>query len=206
MLRAVAGGGGGVKGSSTFAALSPTGNTIGDTYMVTDANNSLWYWTGSIWRPVNGRCVLYADATYTLSPTDTNLNTMWSYTLPAGIMGTKGTVRANLNYYLSNSVNNKTVSFTFGGTVLWQYPFSSGTGGYQLLNTVHYVQNRGVTNSQIANIPGNMVAPYGGQSASSGTTSAIDTTAPVTVAMTVQKVVGAEILQLERVLLELIYP
>lgn len=136
------------------------------------------------------------------SPTtgDTTENTLATCTVPAASMGANGIVRITTVFSYTNSANAKSLRVKFGGTT---YQNTSVT----TTASVRYqaqIANVNATNSQKgSNTAGNM----GTASSGSPVTSAVDTTAAVTILITGQNSNSGETITLESYLVELIpYP
>lgn len=132
------------------------------------------------------------------SPLDTNDNSLWSLTVPGGLMGANDSLRITTLWSHTNSANSKNMKTLFGGTV-----FQSFTAGATNCTQIQCtIRNRNAKNSQVTHqfAAG---AIYG--SAGTGvTTAAVDTTIDQVLSIVANKVSGAESLALECVIVELI--
>lgn len=128
---------------------------------------------------------------------DTNENTLATITIPAGAMGANGIVRITTVHSYTNSANTKILRVKFGGTTFVSLSTTtSATNRHQV-----QIFNRNATNSQV----GQTTTISFGNSSGAALTSAVDTTAEVTVLITGQNGLGSETITLESYLVEVIY-
>jgi hypothetical protein len=127
---------------------------------------------------------------------DTIETTLASVVIPAGAMGPNGRVRITSLWSGTNSGNNKTSRHKFGGTNYWAQNFTS-SASWRLQTEL---SNRNATNSQV----GNASSAFGG-GGSAAPTSAVDTTAAVTILLTGQLANAGEAITLESYCVELLY-
>lgn len=126
---------------------------------------------------------------------NTNDTTLATVTVPAGAMGANGRLRITSLWSTTNNANNKTGRVKFGGTTYT----SSVIANNASYRTQTEVSNRNATNSQVG-YPGG--SGLGGSTAVVVTT-AVDTTAEVTVLLTGQLASGADTITLESYVVEL---
>jgi hypothetical protein len=122
---------------------------------------------------------------------DTNENTLATITIPAGAMGANGQVIVEAAWEMTSSANNKTFRIKFGGTSYFNLALTTRT----LLKTQVTIANANSASSQVGHNNGEVVQ-LGTSTAGAKTTSAVDTTAAVTLLITGQKASGAETLTL----------
>lgn len=127
---------------------------------------------------------------------DTTETTLASVVIPAGAMGPNGRVRITSLWSATNSANNKTMRHKFGGTNYFAQNMTTQ------LSWRHQseIGNRNAANSQVGN--GNNSVGSGGQVPN---TSALDTTASVTVLLTGQLANAADTVTLESYCVEVNY-
>jgi hypothetical protein len=128
---------------------------------------------------------------------NTNENTLATITVPAGAMGSSGSVRVTCLFSYTNSANNKTLRIQFGGTTYVSQLVTTTT----LQALIGGVSNR-TSGTQVGWFPLNP-NPYNAQTGSA-VTSSVDTTAAVTILITGQKATAGETLTLERYSVELL--
>lgn len=129
---------------------------------------------------------------------DTNETTLATITIPAGAMGKNGQLRITTNWSYTNSGNNKTLRIDFGGTDYRAFVVTT-TDAFRDQITI---ANRNATNSQVGGLVGTAVAYT--STTIANVTSAVDTTAAVTLTITGQLASGGETVTLESYLVELI--
>lgn len=141
--------------------------------------------------------VLARSATAVSCPVDTNEDTLATIIVPAGALGINGVLRVMPRFTITNSANNKTLRFKFGGTNFWAPILTTQ------LTVAPFIQlsNRGVANSQISNVIDGTSGL--GQSTSAFVTAAIDTASAVTILLTGQKATASETITLESYIIEL---
>lgn len=78
-------------------------------------------------RPV---AVLAQQNTQVVAPTDTAENTLFSYTLPGGLLGPNDTLRIYVHMSCDSNANTKTVRARLGGTVATSNAVTTSVSGY----------------------------------------------------------------------------
>lgn len=114
---------------------------------------------------------------------DTNENTLYTMTIPGGVMGANGVLSIRTKWQYTNSANNKVFRARLGASQLCTFTATtSGCGAF-----VWDINNR---NSESAQLGTN----GGGGGAAGGTvdTATIDTSADQTLTITAQKATGTE--------------
>lgn len=191
---------------SVFASFPAASAHANQTILATDigSGGTLFISNGTIWRPVNGRCVLAASAVNQSVTGTTAETTLASYTVPAGLMTANGVITITSLWNWTNNSDNKTLKIYFGGT-------SSGT---QFMNPVvttsatfqnqTIIRNRGLTNSQVGFAAGT-TTPF---ATTSGTplTSALDTTQAQAIVFTGLLATSSDTINLEAYSIELMIP
>ena len=114
---------------------------------------------------------------------DTSENTLFTMTIPGGVMGANGTLVIRTKFDYTNSGNNKTLRARLGGSLLCT--FTATTTG--AASCVWDINNR---NSEAAQVGTNGAG--GGSAGGSADTATVDTTADKTLTITAQKAAGAE--------------
>lgn len=201
--------GGGVISSYTWATLPSAATYSGQTVRVSDVGHSgvgsSWWSDGTSWLPVNGSILLAASATAVSCPADTTEDILATYNVPAGLLGSNGSLRVTTTWTHTNSANNKQLRIRFNGP----------PGGSAYLNqtdtTSDIYQNQTIisnrtTGTQVGfnGAAGAYVGAVAGGAAQ--TTSSIDTTVLVPLNITGQKASAGETLTLERYMIELLRP
>jgi hypothetical protein len=166
-----------VEGVSTFQALP----TIPLTPVATTDAASKGY--------VDKNKILNITANVTDAPTDTSENTLYTFTLPGGSLGTTNAVRITIPGSLGNGGNgNITLRLKLGSTTIASLTqtVNNPQSGSTLI-VAHIVAN-GATNAQVGNIADNWVAMVSpAQSSQIGSGSATeDSTGNLTVTLTAQ--------------------
>lgn len=146
--------------------------------------------------------VLAASNAAVSAAADTNENTLATITVPANAMGTNGIVRVTCDWTFTGSVNSKTWRVKFGGTSYQDNGTTSAS--VTSIRSWTEVRNVGATNSQKGSSYTLTIA--GSVPATAPTTSAVDTTAAVTILITGTKGLAGETLRLDSYLVELIVP
>lgn len=131
---------------------------------------------------------------------DTTEDTLATITVPANSMGANGRLRITTTWTTTNSANSKTLKVKFGGTSYGTMVITASAATMDMRT----VGNRNATNSQVGSSSGT-IGGFGNSSATAPITSAIDTTASTTVAITGQKASSGELLTLESYSVELFY-
>jgi hypothetical protein len=145
--------------------------------------------------------VIAQQHTQAIAPLDTAENTLFSFSVPANLIGVNGTIRISCLGSCTNSANNKTLRAYFGGSNI----------ATQVLTTVAVFKmqaqfsNRNSLAAQIlAGAASGLSVGPNGTSTVAVTTLTIDTSAAQTLTVTGQKAAGAESLTLESVVVELL--
>ncbi len=127
---------------------------------------------------------------------DTNETSVLSYTLPAGSMSADSVIRITSFWSHTSNANNKTMRIDFGGTNYMSATKTTG-GWWQQLTIISSDNSVSAQKAISASIDG-----LG--SAGSQVTSAVDTTANVTIDFTVELANAADTATLETYVIELI--
>lgn len=139
---------------------------------------------------------------------DTNENTVYTTTVPAGLLGLRGGIFIKTPIYFVNgsSGGTYTLRLKYGGSTLSTMVITKnaigGAAAVQMQGTIDaWIINNAATNSQFVGFYGNVATQQTGTGTShigievttqpADTTSAIDTTADQTLTMTVQKSSGS---------------
>jgi len=114
---------------------------------------------------------------------DTNENTLYTMTIPGGVMGANGVIVVRSKWDYTNSANSKTIRVRLGGSQL---------GGFVATTSASFglytdICNR---NSESAQVGANS-SGFGGATGNTWT-STIDTSADTTLTLTAQKATGTE--------------
>jgi len=118
--------------------------------------------------------------------------------IAAGSMGLNGSIRVNLTASVNNSAGAKTARVFFGGT---GFITAQATTSLSLSAINRTISNRGVTNKQVSQT---IASLNGATSTAAVTNMAIDTSADVSLTITLQAAVASDYIALESVLYELI--
>jgi hypothetical protein len=137
--------------------------------------------------------VLAKSAVQVVMPVNAAENTAFTVTVPAGSMGANGSLRVTYVTSSTGATSNFSVRHKFGATTL--ATFTNSFGAASSVRAESYVANRNATNSQYTT---NIIS-----SSIVGGTAAIDTTAATTFVVTIQKLVGADNVNLEWFLAEI---
>lgn len=149
---------------------------------------------------LKGPYILAASAvasSVTGTATETTLATI---TLPANSMGANGIVRVITAWTHTNSANNKTLRMKFGGTSY----LNSNVTTNATSRVETQISNRNATGSQVGHSP-SATASFS-SSGSAIVTSAVDTTASVTLLITGQLATTSETITLESYIVEVLVP
>ncbi len=124
--------------------------------------------------------------------------TLYTFTVPANVMGPNGAIYCSSVWSYNNSAGNKTLNIKYGGTNL-----TNATGTTTTTNNApnQIMQNRGLTNSQVV-LAGTLA---GGASAGALVYSSVDTTASQQLLANAQLATATDFLLLER-LSVMLYP
>lgn len=132
----------------------------------------------------------------------TSEETLATITVPANSMGANGCVEILAAFTMTNSANNKTMRFKFGGAATTYRVLVATTSATFLVYGA--LCNRNATNSQVSNVSQTAAGAFG-SSINPLVTSAVDTTANVDITITGQKASSGETLTLENYMVRL-YP
>ena len=136
--------------TSTWATL-PVANSVptGTRYYVTDIgiNGSDWFSDGTKWRLANGRVVLAMSNTAIAVTGVTGVTPAITITIPAGVMGSNGTLEITSLWSCTNNTNSKSCNIGFGGTNYMASALTSALSNQMLT----IIRNR-TANSQIGGV------------------------------------------------------
>ena len=135
--------------------------------------------------------VLAVQNTEVVSPSNTNENTVYSFSVPGGTIGNNGSLRICTQFLCTNNANVKTLRIKFGGVTVLSTPAANAAGAGQFLK----IANRNSESSQISGI---VVSGTTGTI----TTMAIDTSATQNIEVTVQKATAGDTLDLQSIIIE----
>lgn len=189
--------------TQTTWAAKPTCNasTANITIRVTDLGGydgtnyagSFWVCDSSVWKPVNGRVLLYSlpsPVTRTgAGVIDVETAIGATVLVPAGSMGATGAIRVEfLTSAITNNANAKNVRFRWGSSSTCTSNSTSITTNNQASLTevqgTHVITNNGATNSQVI-LNSAVTAPFSGNT-NAVTTTSIDTASDAYFCVTVQ--------------------
>jgi len=134
------------------------------------------------------------------APIDTNLNTLYTYTIPAGTLGANSVLSLEMLWSATNNANTKTIKCTIGTSDIFSINFNNNAS----LNRSLKLYNRNATNSQVAFIAGNSLGF--GSATTAAATYTIDFSVSQTVNFTIQKATAGDMVRLEAVLTQIINP
>ena len=141
--------------------------------------------------------ILAQSAVQLVSPADTNENTAFMLTIPAGRMGANGGLRVTLKITATSNANTKTIRAYLASTVLGTHQTSSYvTYPWQIA-----IYNRGAQNSQVGH---NSSANSYGSSSTSYTTGTVDMSVDQVFKITFQKATGTDTLTIDSYTVELL--
>jgi hypothetical protein len=135
-------------------------------------------------------------------PADTTEDILVTVTLPP--LSSTSQIRVQSQVSCTNNANVKTIRVRLGGiggTIFLSPPFANQGGG----GLWGIISNRGATNSQVCNVPGNAFHPLGA-GVVANVTGAIDTSVSTTLVITGQKASGGDTLTLDHYLIEVLRP
>jgi len=133
-----------------------------------------------------------------VAPGDTNENTLRNIVVPGGVMGVNGALRIWTYWSQTNNANVKTGRVRFGAA----NPVSIALTSLATGQHVTILRNRNAANSQMAHAPSSLTPfTFGGLSIF---TSAIDTSADVTLTFTAQKATAGDTMNLEAYCVEVL--
>ena len=167
---------------------------------VTDIGNGSYFISdGTYWKKVHP-VKLYTTGSTTTAVTNTTAETqVASFTLPGGVMGLNGVLRLCPMFSQTNSANNKTLRIKLGAATAITQAFG-GTGSASAYGILT-IRNLNSQSSQKSTQGG--ILGVGTTSSAIGT-SAADTSADITVSLTVQMGALAETVTLEHLFVEVL--
>lgn len=167
---------------------------------VTDIGNGSYFISdGTYWKKVHP-VKLYTTGSTTTAVTNTTAETqVASFTLPGGVMGMNGILRLCPIFSQTNSANTKTLRIKLGAatTITQAFGGSGSASAYGILT----IRNLNSQSSQKSTQGGSLGV---GTTSSSIGTSAADTSADITVSLTVQMGALAETVTLEHLFVEVL--
>lgn len=184
--------------TSAFASLPSASTVSGQIYRVTDLSNALFISDGTIWKPVNGRCILACSAVAQSLTGSTSETTLASFTVPGGLMTANGSLILTTLWSNTNSANNKNLRIRHGATLA----FSAVTTTAAVSRDERWIMNRNSASSQIVTYSAAQVGGFGGPTGTiSGT---VDTSADSTITFTGQLANSGENVTLNAYCIELV--
>jgi len=162
-----------------------------DEIFQTDSGPGRRIYIGGAWR--NTPLVLASSGANVSGAADTAENILATVTIPAGMMGTNGSLLTDLLATVNNDASSKIVRVRFGGiggTIYGQWEMQNLL---TLKTSVRITNNNSATSQKGWEVS---VAASFGTSTNAIVTSAIDTTAATTLVITVQKADGADTMTL----------
>ncbi len=186
----------------TYATL-PSASSVGSGYRVraTDigiAPGMVLVSDGTRWNP-DGVQVLARSTVAVNAPADTNENTLATVTVPAGLMGTTGSLRLTSLWSFTNSANNKTLRARFGGAGGTAY-MGATLPNLSILSDIRTISN---LTASTQNGPDFQTFPSNSFGTGSVRTSSIDTSVATTLVFTGQKATAGETLTLVSYMVEI---
>ena len=167
---------------------------------VTDIGNGSYFISdGTYWKKVHP-VKLYTTGSTTTAVTNTTAETqVASFTLPGGVMGMNGILRLCPIFSQTNSANTKTLRIKLGAATAITQAFggSGSASAYGILT----IRNLNSQSSQKSTQGGSLGV---GTTSSAIGTSAADTSADITVSLTVQMGALAETVTLEHLFVEVL--
>lgn len=176
--------------------ITDVGGWNGTTYA-----GSYWYSDGTLWHPVSGSVILARSSTQVTAPGDTAENTLYTYSIAAGLMGPTDSLRITTRWTYSNNANSKMTRIRIAATELAGNIGANAYAGYNQA----VITNRAI-NSQLAAITTYVNTAVSLHSAINDPmrTGAVDMTAAQNLTITAQKATGGDTMALESVLIELL--
>lgn len=176
--------------------ITDVGGWNGTTYA-----GSYWYSDGTLWHPVSGSVILARSSTQVTAPGDTAENTLYTYSIAAGLMGPTDSLRITTRWTYNNNANSKMTRIRIAATEL---AGNIGANAYSGYNQA-VITNRAI-NSQLAAITTYVNTAVSLHSAINDPmrTGAVDMTAAQNLTITAQKATGGDTMALESVLIELL--
>ena len=167
---------------------------------VTDVGNGSYFVSdGTYWKKVHP-VKLYTTGSTTTAVTNTTAETqVASFTLPGGVMGLNGILRLCPMFSQTNSANTKTLRIKLGAATVITQAF--GGAGSASAYGILTVRNLNSQSSQKSTQGGSLGI---GTTSSAIGTSAADTSADITVSLTVQMGALAETVTLEHLFVEVL--
>ena len=167
---------------------------------VTDVGNGSYFISdGTYWEKVHP-VKLYTTGSTTTAVTNTTAETqVASFTLPGGVMGLNGILRLCPMFSQTNSANTKTLRIKLGAATVITQAF--GGAGSASAYGILTVRNLNSQSSQKSTQGGSLGV---GTTSSAIGTSAADTSADITVSLTVQMGALAETVTLEHLFVEVL--
>lgn len=167
---------------------------------VTDVGNGSYFVSdGTYWKKVHP-VKLYTTGSTTTAVTNTTAETqVASFTLPGGVMGLNGILRLCPMFSQTNSANTKTLRIKLGAATVITQAF--GGAGSASAYGILTVRNLNSQSSQKSTQGGSLGV---GTTSSAIGTSAADTSADITVSLTVQMGALAETVTLEHLFVEVL--
>ncbi len=163
---------------------------------------TFWRSDGTDWAPLGGVCLLARAVDFggnrTVTGT-TSETSVYTYSVPANVMGQNGALRISLRFNHTNNANIKTLRVKFGNSSPMVFS-ATPTATISETGIIH-IQNQGATNAQDAH--GSIVASLGGTTAAD-VTGAFDTTVAQLLEVTIQLAVGTDTAALKRIHVELV--
>ena len=176
--------------------ITDVGGWNGTTYA-----GSYWYSDGTLWHPVSGSVILARSSTQVTAPGDTAENTLYTYSIAAGLMGPTDSLRITTRWTYNNNANSKMTRIRIAATELAGNIGANAYAGYNQA----VITNRAI-NSQLAAITTYVNTAVSLHSAINDPmrTGAVDMTAAQNLTITAQKATGGDTMALESVLIELL--
>lgn len=179
---------------NTYAGLiATTGDYAGQEGYATDyslGRGLALYWNGSAWKLSTAQQLMGLQHTAVSCDADTNEKTLFTIAIPP--MGPNTQLMLRAMWTMTNSANNKTVKWKFGGTTV--YSNNLTTSAIDVRDW--FFKNRNATNAQILGY-GN-AGVYGSGTATLST-STVETNAGGSLTITGQKANSGETLTLESI-------
>jgi hypothetical protein len=151
-------------------------------------------------QPSPKRRLLASSAVAVSHTGDTNETTMATVTLP--ILGANDRIEVSMHWTVTNNANAKTLRHRLGGVSGTTFFAFNAASMLTLVDRLHYIQNRGATNSQIG-APLAQLTANGNSAASTG---AVDTSIAQDFVISAQLGNGTDTATLESYMIELVMP
>lgn len=154
---------------------------------------------------LKGRFVLARSTTRVNAPADTLENTVWTGTIPAGMLGTNGYIDLNVLWSsITATVSSKIIRVYFDGNKIYEYNDGIAGGGVRYFEPVISLRiaNRNSANSQLT---ANLVYQVGSfiSSVLGFSEQTVNTALAKNVTITMQKATAGDTMSLENVSFEL---